>query len=376
MRFSRMWCEKWHVCPSWSKVAVDMDQHVLIGSATYLKRWHFPGRYLHSNCVLCSLEQQRWRIIFPPLRSVIRRKVLNLGQVSIIYIRSWHIHIITTISQTGWWEMPKLSKRRRFREWSLRMIRTMEQYDTAPWCVVVGKHAANTLCRGSAIRGLFPALRGVTYSLASLCARCGIHCPSGVGPGSHFYHFISTSIIKLVYWVRQHRRFILLAVPCTITSLPTHWDTPPSHCGLALVLHITEEPNQGSSKGCKNEIRMEIIWYSGAKGTIKTICSNPAMHKKFFSCSIKVLINFLFPVCAVGWIGCCISVICHDNLCNTTPDYWHPLFSVIVTCSWGCWDTPRTSKCRCSAVFSVFTVMTNSKTFNSYRVSARFVSHY
>lgn len=244
----------------------------------------------------------------PPLRSVIRRKVLNLGQVSIIYIRSWHIHIISTINQTGWWETLKLSKRRRFREWSLRMIRTMEQCDTALWCVVVGKHAANTLCRGSAIRGLFPALRGVTYSLASLCAWCGIHCPSGVGPGCRFYHFIFTSIIKLVYWVRQRRRFILLAVPCTITSLPMHWDAPPSHCDLASLIAWSftgslESQIKAPQKVCKNEIWMEIIWYSGAKGTIKTIRSNPAMHKKFFSC---LIIHYQFSIpsmcCWVDWL--------------------------------------------------------------------------
>lgn len=97
--FSWLWCENLLVCPSWSRVAIAANQHVLIGSATHLRSWHFPGRYLHSNCVLRSLEQQRRYgspegSSVPPLHSVIRWKVLNLGQASIIYIHSTHSHFI------------------------------------------------------------------------------------------------------------------------------------------------------------------------------------------------------------------------------------------------------------------------------------------
>lgn len=34
------------------------------------------------------------------------------------------------------------------------------------------------------------------------------------------HRFIFTGVIKVVYWVRQHRGFILLAVPCTIAFFP------------------------------------------------------------------------------------------------------------------------------------------------------------
>lgn len=64
----------------------------------------------------------------------------------------------------------------------------------------------------------------VMYSLASMCAWWCIHCPSGVGPDCHFYHFILSRINKLVYWVRQRRKFILFSLACAIISFPTHSD--------------------------------------------------------------------------------------------------------------------------------------------------------
>lgn len=64
----------------------------------------------------------------------------------------------------------------------------------------------------------------VMYSLASMCAWWCIHCPSGVGPDCHFYHFILSRINKLVYWVRRRRKFILFSLACAIISFPTHSD--------------------------------------------------------------------------------------------------------------------------------------------------------
>lgn len=80
--------------------------------------------------------------------------------------------------------------------------------------------------------------------------------------------FIFTSIIKVVYWVRQHRGFILLAVPRTIASFPSRLPAITLWLGLPDSWSFTShgESNQCSSKGCKNEIQMEIIWYSGGKG--------------------------------------------------------------------------------------------------------------
>lgn len=59
-------------------------------------------------------------------RSLSRRKVLHLYQVSITSRRTWHSqHFIDDQSDGGWWETLKLSGRRRFREWWVWMIRTM-----------------------------------------------------------------------------------------------------------------------------------------------------------------------------------------------------------------------------------------------------------
>lgn len=123
--------------------------------------------------------------------------------------------------------MLKLSKRRHFQEWSLWVISVMDPW--ALWHSPVICFGGKTYCEHIMQRISHPwpfsntSLGfSVMYSLASVCAWWCIHCPSGVGSGCQFYHFIFSSIIKLVC-IRQHRKFILFSLPCTVTSFPTHW---------------------------------------------------------------------------------------------------------------------------------------------------------
>lgn len=119
--------------------------------------------------------------------------------------------------------MLKLSKRCRFQEWSLCVISMMDPW--ALWHNPVIRFGRKTYCDRIMQRFSHPwpfsfSSLGfsVIYSLESMCAWWCIHCPSGVGPGCQFYHFIFSSIIKLLYWVRQHGKFILFSLPRTITS--------------------------------------------------------------------------------------------------------------------------------------------------------------
>lgn len=213
----------------WSRATVALYPHWLIGSETlYFKRWHFP-RDICTPIVfhadgggpgMAALKDH-----LSSLRSLSRWQVLNLGQVSITCSHTWHTHILSPINQTSWWEMLKLSERRRFHEWSPGVISVIDPW--ALWHSPVICFGGKTYCGHIMQRishpwpySCTPLGFSVMYSLASTCAWWCIHCPSGVGPVCQFYHFIFTSIIKLVYWVRQRRKFILLSLPCTITSIP------------------------------------------------------------------------------------------------------------------------------------------------------------
>lgn len=350
-QLNRMW--EIAVCPSWSRVTIALDQHVLIGSATLcLKTWHFP----EDNCtaivfyVLWSsgTGMAALKDHLSLLRSVSRWKVPNLGQVSIIYSRTWHSHILSTINQTGWWEMLKLSKRRRFREWSLWMIRTMDPW--ALWHGPVMCCGGKTCCKHIMQRISHPWPFSFTtlgfsvmYSLASLCAWCCIHCPSGVRPGCHFYHFIFTSIIKLVYWVRQHRRFILFSLLCTITSFSMLWaaliDSPPSQCDRASLVAGPWHHKRGKSALLKR--------FKSAK--MRFGCVLPSYTQNILFMFNKGSGHFSIPIMCwwVDWLWYLLSAM----------SIVYVLVSVIITCSCGCWDTPWTSNYRCSTVFSVFTVI-------------------
>lgn len=128
--------------------------------------------------------------------------------------------------------MLQLSKRLCFQEWSLWIIRIMDPWAT--WRNPVMCHGEKTCCKTLGF--------SMMYILARLCAWCCIHCPSGGGPGCYFYHFTLTSIIKLVYWVRQYRRLILFCLLCSSASFPItsvsciNRDSPPPQCvGASLV---------------------------------------------------------------------------------------------------------------------------------------------
>lgn len=110
----------------------------------------------------CPLE---WRCrrggtcrVIPP-RSLSRRKVLHLYQVSLPTAALDTVNILSTINQMGadgrrWSSAEDVASESDGREWLEPWI--LGRHGAALWCDVVGKHAANTLCRGSAIRGLFP----------------------------------------------------------------------------------------------------------------------------------------------------------------------------------------------------------------------------
>lgn len=69
------------------------------------------------------------------------------------------VNILSTINQMGadgrrWSSAEDVISESDGREWLEPWI--LGRHGAALWCDVVGKHAVNTLCRGSAIRGLFP----------------------------------------------------------------------------------------------------------------------------------------------------------------------------------------------------------------------------
>lgn len=152
------------------------------------------------------------------------------------------------------------------------------------------------------------------YILARLCVWCCIHCPSGAGPGCYFYHFTLTSIIKLVYWVRQHGTFILFCLLCSSTSFPitslsciNRLPTTTVCWGLLGSWSLTSQESQISTPQnvyeCNNETEMTIIWYSQLNSVWKQSAPNvlkSAVNKTFISCSLKVLVVFLISLC-VDW---------------------------------------------------------------------------
>ena len=186
---------RYHEVNSWTgtELAIALDQRQLIGSQVcYLKRWHFPWDIctpivfyvLRSGSAGTAALKDHLSL----LRSLSRPQVLNLGQVSITYRHTRHSHILSPINQADWWEMLKLSKRRRFQEWSLWVISTMD-----PWVLWHGRvmsFGGKTYCE-HIVQGIshpwpYPHTSlgfSVMYSLADMCAWWCIRCSSGVTPG-------------------------------------------------------------------------------------------------------------------------------------------------------------------------------------------------
>lgn len=164
----------------------------------------------------------------------------------------------------------------------------------------------------------------VMYSLAGPCVWWCIHCPSGVGAGWQFYHFIFTSINELVYCGRQHMKFIHL-----FSHAPSYLytDSPTSQCECAPSVagpwhHITVTH---PFKGLYLEIWMEIIGFCHTQ--------------RLLFMSDELVFSLQLRAADVGWLLhlCYLS----SNLCSTSTEYWDVFVSVIITCTCGCWGTCR-----------------------------------
>lgn len=312
---------------SLSRVSVASDRRWLIRSETPpLKSWHFPGD-ICTPTVFYVLRSggsgpSALKDHLSTLCSLSRWQVLNLGQVSITCSHTWHSHILLPINQTRWWE---IRKRRRSGERSLWAISTIDtgalQHGPVICC------GGQTYCEHIMQRTSHPWPFSYTslgfsvmYSLASMCAWWCIHCPSSVGPGCQFYHFIFTSIIKLLYWIRQHRKFILFSPPCIIISFShalscINRDSPTPHCECSSSIAGPWHHWRVYATLLKRFTRAKmdvnhLMWWAGAmwKQSVQTLfypCT--AMHKELYSCTGPV---FLFRPWADVLVRGCSCLTC------------------------------------------------------------------
>lgn len=166
------------------------------------KEMTFSRRYLHTN--LCFMSSGTAALVWQHSRIICLCFAHFPFRPGIHYLKP---HLTqSSIDQKGWWAKLKLSKRCCFQEWLLWVISMMDPWALwhSPVICVVEIHTVNTLCMRFSHPWPFPYTSlGFTmiYSLAGTCAWWCIHCPSGAGPGCQFYHFIFTSIIKLLCWV-------------------------------------------------------------------------------------------------------------------------------------------------------------------------------
>lgn len=131
-------------------------QHKLIGLHSLFKEMTFSRRYLHTN--LCFMSSWTAALVWQHSRIICLCFAHFPFRPGIHYLKP---HLTqSSIDQKSWWAKLKLSKRCCFQEWLLWVISMMDPWALwhSPVICVVGIHTVNTLCRGSAIHGLFPTL--------------------------------------------------------------------------------------------------------------------------------------------------------------------------------------------------------------------------
>lgn len=160
----------------------------------------------------------------------------------------------------------------------------------------------------------------VMYRLASICAWWCINCPSGVGPDCHFYHFILSRINKLVYWARQHRKFILFSLACTVISFPTHRDA------LAGVAAAPTEPQTTASLLSTRSL-------TSLNGRCSTSPKVYPCKRWRFGLNQTAVLKAEFLLCGDVFIGPFYLCFCHAACISR--GYKNLLIFVIITCT--CW---------------------------------------